>query len=78
MKTVTAVDASLNFLSLLRDVERGETIAIISNGRAVAALSPLSAPRSATEVAKIRLLQRLRSQNRTGVQAWSRDKFYDV
>lgn len=69
MKTVTAVDASLNFLSLLRDVERGETIEIISNGRAVAVLSPVSSPLSATDAAKTRLLLRLRSQNRTGAQA---------
>ena len=78
MKTVTAVDASLNFLSLLRDVERGETIEIISNGRAVAVLSPLSASQGAVDAAKTRLLQRLRSQNRKGVQAWSCDEFYDV
>lgn len=78
MKTVTAVDASLNFLSLLRDVESGETIAIISKGRAVAVLSAISASQGAADAAKTRLLQRLRSQKRTGVQAWSCDEFYDV
>ena len=78
MKTVTAVDASLHFSSLLRDVKKGETIEIISRGHAVALISPASAPRGATNAAKIRLLQRLRLQERTGVQAWSRDKFYDV
>ena len=78
MKTVTALYASLHVSSLLRDVEKGETIEIISHGRAVALISPVPAPRGATDAAKTRLLLRLRSQDRAGVQAWVLDDLYHV
>ena len=78
MKTVSASDANRRFSTLLRDVGKGEIFEIISNGRAVAVLSPVSASQGAADAAKTRLLQRLRAQPRKVSQAWTRDELYDV
>ena len=78
MKTVSASDANRRFSTLLRDVGKGEIFEIISNGRAVAVLSPVSASQGAADAAKTQLLQRLRAQARNVSQAWTRDELYDV
>ena len=78
MKTVSASDANRHFSTLLRDVGKGETFEIVSRGRAVAVMSPVSASQGAAVAAKTRLLQRLRVQARSVSQAWTRDELYDV
>ena len=40
MRTMTARDANQNFSKILADVEKGETVLITKNGRAVAELRP--------------------------------------
>lgn len=78
MKTVSASDANRYFSTLLRDVGKGETFEIVSRGRAVAVMSPVSASQGAADAAKTRLLQRLCSQPRKASEAWTRDELYDV
>jgi len=76
MKTITAANANRGFSSLLREVQNGEEITILSRGKPVARIiSVNSGALPKNEMKKI-LLSRLKSQDVTGSRNWSRDELY--
>lgn len=77
MKTVTASDANRQFSSILREVSHGEVITVTSRGRPVARITPAPGAGRGREVARQRLLERLRQQKATGARGWSRDELYE-
>lgn len=78
MKTMSASDANRHFSALLRLVEEGETVTILSRGRPVAVMAPSKLDTAQRSLARERLLLRLKAQNRSDLDAWSRDDLYDV
>lgn len=77
MKTMSASEANRQFSTLLRLVEEGETIAILSRGRPVAVMAPSKLETDSRSEARERLLSRLREQSRSDIGTWSRDELYD-
>lgn len=57
MKELTAVEAKVKFGALLDDVERGEEVVITRNGRLVARICPIAAPKMTREEAARRLAE---------------------
>lgn len=77
MKTITAADANRHFSGLLRDVATGEIITVLSRGKPVATIGPVSSVSDARERARQGLLDRLRQNNATGRRNWTRDDLYN-
>ncbi len=76
MKTITAANANRGFSSLLREVQNGEEITILSRGTPVARIiSVNSGALPKNEMKKI-LLSRLKAQGATGFRNWTRDELY--
>lgn len=77
--TVSAADANREFSKLLRRVREGQTVTIMSHGRPVAKLVPVSSHDRVAEAAKKALLKRLRSQKgeRIGRITWTRDELHE-
>jgi prevent-host-death family protein len=78
-KTISAAEANRHFSRVLREVrEQGATYVVTSHGEPVARITP-PAERSAEErdLAKKRLLERLKSQPALNLGPWSRDEAYD-
>ncbi len=76
MKTITAANANRGFSSLLREVQNGEEITILSRGTPVARIiSVNSGVLLKNEMKKI-LLSRLKAQGVTGLRNWTRDELY--
>ena len=59
-----------------KTVSMGEEFLIISRRKPVATISPVRKADSSHLAAKSRLFDRLRSQEVTGVRAWTRDELY--
>jgi prevent-host-death family protein len=77
---VSAADANRNFSQLLRGVrEQGATYVVTSHGKPVAKLVPASdeSDESARQLAKKRLLKRLRAQPLVKIGRWTRDDIYE-
>ncbi|MFZ4121108.1 MAG: type II toxin-antitoxin system Phd/YefM family antitoxin [Caulobacterales bacterium] len=55
MKELTAVEAKVKFGALLDEVERGGEVIVTRNGKAVARISPIDAPKMLREEAVERL-----------------------
>ncbi|MEX0607597.1 MAG: type II toxin-antitoxin system prevent-host-death family antitoxin [Halofilum sp. (in: g-proteobacteria)] len=77
MKTVSASDANRQFSALLQEVSHGGEITITSHGKPVARISPAKVAGHGREVARKRLIARLRRQGDTGGRTWSREELYD-
>lgn len=76
MKTITAANANRGFSRLLREVQNGEEITILSRGTPVARIiSVNSGVLPKNEMKKI-LLSRLKAQSVTGFRNWTRDELY--
>lgn len=76
MRTMRAVDANRQFFYVLKQVSMGEEFLIISRRKPVATISPVRKAGSSHLAARSRLFDRLRSQEVTGVRAWTRDELY--
>jgi prevent-host-death family protein len=78
-KTISAAEANRQFSRVLREVrEHGATYVVTSHGEPVARIGPPAASTAAEkELAKQRLLERLRSQPALNSGPWSRDEAYD-
>lgn len=76
-KTVTAAEANRDFSKLLRSVREGKSFIVTSHGTPVAKLVPIEDDLARREVAKQRLLERLRSQPALNLGKWTRDELYD-
>ncbi len=78
---ISAADANRNFSHLLRGVrEQGVSYVVTSHGKPVAKLVPADsdpAKSAAREIAKKRLLKRLRAQPVVKIGRWTRDEFYE-
>lgn len=77
MKTVTAAEANRQFSSVLREATQGEVFTIVSRGKPVATIGPVSASNAQRRAAQAALLERLRSQALTGKRAWTRSELYE-
>ena len=77
MQTVRAVDANRHFSSVLKQVAQGEEFLVISRGKPVATIAPVKKIDSSHIAARTLLLDRLSSQESTGVRSWSRDELYE-
>ncbi|MCK5857876.1 type II toxin-antitoxin system prevent-host-death family antitoxin [Algiphilus sp.] len=78
MDTISASEANRRFSALLRAVQQGDSVTILSRGRAVAVVEPVSATaRRGREGAREALLGRLQRQPVTGRRDWTRDELYD-
>ena len=76
MKTISAREANRHFSNLLREVNSGEVITILSRGKPVATISPSSNDRPQNNSARFHLLKRLDKQNVSGSRNWTRDELY--
>jgi len=76
MKTINASEANRRFSKLLRDVARGEVYTVVSRGKPVASIAPVSEKASQRRRAKADLLERLNRQAVTGDRDWTRDELY--
>lgn len=77
---ISSADANRHFSRLLREVrEQGATYVVTSHGKPVARIVPIDVQRSAQEreLAKQRLLERLRSQPALNIPRWTRDELYE-
>jgi len=81
MKIISASDANRHFSKLLREAGRGEVITVVSRGRPVVTIAPVSgrdrSERIAARRALVERLERLERQKATGSRSWSRDELYD-
>lgn len=78
MDTISASEANRRFPALLRAVQQGNSVTIVSRGRPVAVMEPVREGRAAgRERARRALLQRLQGQPVTGARDWTRDTLYD-
>ena len=78
MSVVNAAEANRSFSKLLRQVSEGESITVLSHGRPVAMLSPVSNQGRDRELSRQSLLKRLRLQpTREEHHNWTRDELYD-
>jgi prevent-host-death family protein len=77
--TVSAADANREISKLLRRVREGQTVTIMSHGRPVAKLVPVSVEDRVRDAAKKALLKRLKSQKggRIGPITWTRDELHE-
>jgi len=78
MKTISAAEANRQFSTLLREVARGEEYTVLSRGRSVAAIIPISKGGLVRTGAKRTLLARIRKQKATGTRSWTRSELYDA
>lgn len=78
MDAISASEANRRFSALLRAVQQGDSVTIVSRGRPVAVMEPVREGRSAGRVrARRALLQRLQEQPVMGARDWTRDALYD-
>lgn len=78
MKTITATEANRRFSELLREASKGTWVTITSHDRAIARIGPATSEASDKELAKQRLLERVRQKEPTGEpRSWTRDELYD-
>jgi prevent-host-death family protein len=79
--SVTATEANRNFSALLDRVKRGEAIDITSHGKAVATIQPKIDGQDKEKARRLeawsRLRQRLVSQDRAVIGAWTRAELYE-
>lgn len=78
MKTISAADANRHFSGLLRDVASGEVVTVLSRGKPVATIGPVARESGLRQVARQRLLNRLRENKAVGVRNWMRDELYEA
>ncbi|HMN73071.1 MAG TPA: type II toxin-antitoxin system Phd/YefM family antitoxin [Rhodoblastus sp.] len=67
MKTVQASEAKAKFLSLLDDVERGETIVVTRHGKPIARIQPEQDDYSSRMKAALDAAERLRTSLKAGI-----------
>lgn len=77
MQTVRAVDANRQFSSVLKQVSQGEEFLVVSRGKPVATIMPVRKADNAHVTARGMLLERLHSQEASGVRTWTRDELYE-
>ncbi len=76
MKIITAADANREFSSLLREVQKGEEITILSRGTPIARMISVNSAMLPKNEMKKNLLSRLKAQAVTGFRNWTRDELY--
>jgi prevent-host-death family protein len=74
-KVIQAAEANRQFSRILREVRQGDSFTVTTHGRPIARIIPAQAKDS--EVAKQRLVERLRSQPAMNLGHWTRAELYD-
>jgi prevent-host-death family protein len=74
-KVIQATAANRSLSRILREVAQGDSYTVTSHGRPIARIVPANG--KATEAAKQRLLERLRSQPAMNIGPRTRDELYD-
>lgn len=77
MQTVRAVDANRQFSSVLKKVAQGEEFLVISRGKPVATIAPARKADNSHLTSRGQLLERLATQEVTGVRTWTRNELYE-
>ncbi|MEI6703343.1 MAG: type II toxin-antitoxin system prevent-host-death family antitoxin [Deltaproteobacteria bacterium] len=77
MQTVRAVDANRQFSSVLKQVSQGEEFLVVSRGKPVATILPVRKADNAHVAARSLLLERLSTQEPSGLRSWTRDELYE-
>jgi len=78
MKTISAADANRHFSGLLRDVATGQVVTVLSRGKPVAVIGPVTRESGHRRIARQSLLERLRQNEAYGARNWTRDELYEV
>jgi prevent-host-death family protein len=78
MKTISSAEANRQFSSVLREVAQGEEFTVLSRGRSVASIIPITKAGLDRKGAKSTLMGRLRKQKATGARSWTRSELYDA
>jgi len=78
MKTISAADANRHFSGLLRDVATGQVVTVLSRGKPVAVIGPVTRESGQRRIARQSLLERLRQNEAYGARNWTRDELYEV
>jgi prevent-host-death family protein len=77
MQSVRAVDANRQFSKILKQVSQGEEFLVISRGTPVASITSAKKADRARLAAQKALFERLRGQEATNIQTWTRAELYD-
>lgn len=77
MATISASDANRHFSTLLREVAEGQTFTVLSRGRPVATIAPVTESTPERAAARRGLFERLRSQKPLGTRNWAREELYE-
>lgn len=77
MRSISAADANRHFSALLKEVSRGGRITVLSRGKPVAAIAPVTEMQRERREARNALLKRLRSQIPSGKRTWTREELYE-
>ena len=77
VKSITSANANRHFSAMLRDVAAGEEVVVVSRGKPVARITAVHAGDASRQLAKIALLNRLRSQPALGSRTWKRADLYE-
>lgn len=78
MKIIAEADVNRQIAALLREVKQGETFTIVSQGAAIATLSPAHSSSAVRLDARRRLLERLKGRRALNAPRASRDDLYDI
>ena len=74
-RVISASQANQRFSKMLRDVQSGDSFVVVSRGRAVARVGPVTSPSSVQPVnALLRFLETLPGRS---AGAWTRDDLYE-
>jgi prevent-host-death family protein len=77
MRTVSAADANRHFSAMLKEVSRGTRITVVSRGKPVAAIVPVTEAQHERRQARAALMKRLGSQAASGKRTWTREELYE-
>lgn len=77
MKTITASDANRHFSGMLRNVSKGEVYTVVSRGKPVATVNPVTTDRRKNVSARNILIDRLKNVPVSGARNWNRNELYD-
>jgi prevent-host-death family protein len=75
-RSVSAAEAKRRFSGLLRDVRKGHSYVVTTQGRPVAKITPVGES-AVSKKAKAVLIERLKSQKPITIPRWRREELYD-
>ncbi|WP_338052555.1 type II toxin-antitoxin system prevent-host-death family antitoxin [Rhodocyclus purpureus] len=76
MQSISASEANRHFSNVLRKVALGEVVTVLSRGKSVATIAPITRTDEGREEARRALVARLRKQQPSGERNWQRGEIY--